>query len=219
MGIGSNTNQDDNGLNALLADYAAGRLSAPLHGLVAGHLVMKSENRAFVATLEAMKAASLELQDNVPLSDRNKVLERILSAVEHVPVAGQSPSHALIPPPVAAFIGDDWPNLKWHTVMPGLKEVRLPCEAGTDASLLWIKAGRVMPAHTHDGTEVTLVLQGGFSDGNGHYCRGDIAIADSDVEHRPRADEGDDCVCFVVNDAPLRLTGPIARFIHRIRGH
>lgn len=219
MGTVSEITQDDKGLNALLADYAAGLLPAPLHGLVAGHLVLKPDSRAFVAALETLKAASIESQDQAPVSDRAARLDRIFQAADVNSIGAPVSSSKLLPAPVAAFVGEDWSSLKWQSVMPGLKEVRLPCQAGTDASLLWIKAGRVMPAHTHDGTEVTLVLQGGFSDGSGHYCRGDIAIADSAIEHRPRADEGEDCICFVVNDAPLRLTGPIARFLSRMRGH
>jgi putative transcriptional regulator len=62
-------------------------------------------------------------------------------------------------------------------------------------------------------------LKGGFTDASGHYSRGDIAIADADIDHRPRADEGDDCICFVVNDAALKLTGPVARFFNHLTGH
>jgi putative transcriptional regulator len=76
-----------------------------------------------------------------------------------------------------------------------------------------------MPSHTHEGSEITLVLRGGFSDATGHYRRGDIAIADSEVDHRPRADEDEDCICFAVTDAPLRLTGPVARFVQRLLRH
>ena len=85
-----------------------------------------------------------------------------------------------------------------------------------EAVLYWINPGRVMPSHTHDGSEVTLVLRGGFSDPTGHYRRGDIAIADSDLDHHPRADEDEDCICFAVIDAPLRLTGTVGRIVQRI---
>jgi putative transcriptional regulator len=109
----------------------------------------------------------------------------------------------------------------WRTVLPGIREFHVPHaeKAGGEASLLWIKPGRIMPSHTHDGAEVTLVLKGGFSDASGHYRRGDIAFADSDVDHRPRADEDEDCICFAVTDAPLRLTGPFGRIVQRLFGH
>jgi len=62
-------------------------------------------------------------------------------------------------------------------------------------------------------------LKGGFSDIMGHYRRGDIAVADGDVDHRPRADNGGDCICFAVTDAPVRLTGLIGRFLQRFSGY
>ena len=37
------------------------------------------------------------------------------------------------------------------------------------------------------GTELTLVLAGGFSDETGHFLRGDLAEADASVDHRPVA--------------------------------
>ena len=39
-----------------------------------------------------------------------------------------------------------------------------------------------------------------------------IAYADDDVDHRPIADEGEDCLCFAVTEGSLRLTGPVGRF-------
>ncbi len=80
--------------------------------------------------------------------------------------------------------------------------------------LLRIKAGTALPQHTHEGHEFTLLLAGGFSDASGHYLRGDVAVADASVDHRPVADDGEDCLCLAVTDAPLRLTGPFGRYLN-----
>ncbi len=66
--------------------------------------------------------------------------------------------------------------------------------------------GARLPSHTHEGSEYTLVLKGGFTDVLGHFRRGDVAIADQNVDHSPLADPDEDCFCFVVLDAPIRLT-------------
>ena len=209
----------DHPIDALMAQYAAGQLSPALHGLVAAHLAIKPENRGFVGALEAMRAQDLE---TVPASAiRNR--DSRLAAIFDAPEAGRRPvSHdGILPAPLADFIGYRLDNVPWRTVLPGIREFHVPHveKQGGEASLLWIKPGRIMPSHTHDGTEVTLVLKGGFSDATGHYRRGDIAIADSDLDHRPRADEDEDCVCFAVTDAPLRLTGPVGRIFQRFFGH
>ena len=74
-----------------------------------------------------------------------------------------------------------------------------------------VRAGKAVPQHTHEGNELTLVLEGSFHDELGRYARGDLAITDPTVEHRPVADEGQDCLCLAVTDARLRLTGPLGR--------
>lgn len=72
-----------------------------------------------------------------------------------------------------------------------------------------------MPVHSHEGSEYTLVLKGSFRDETGHYGVGDISIADGDVNHRPMISRDEDCICFTVTDAPLRLTGTIGRLFEQ----
>ena len=71
-----------------------------------------------------------------------------------------------------------------------------------------------MPVHTHEGSEYTLVLKGSFSDASGRYGVGDIAIADDAINHRPMISRDEDCICFTVTDAPLRLTGTIGKLLN-----
>ena len=80
-------------------------------------------------------------------------------------------------------------------------------DPGFEFSLLRIRAGGFIPTHRHRGTEMTLVLQGGFSDATGTYHRGDFLMRGSEDEHAPRALDDEDCICLAVLDAPLRFTG------------
>ena len=206
-------------LNALLADYAAGHLNPALHSLVGAHLSIRPENRAFVASLEAMHADEL-VGEAAPLPRRSELLDRIFVSETRAPFLRQRASNEVVPSILQSFIGVGLDDVKWRTVLPGLKEFRITDrESNVEASLLRIRPGRRMPSHTHEGTEVTLVLKGGFTDAGGHYCRGDIAIADGEVDHRPRADDHEECICFAVTDAPLRLTGPLGRIWHHLTGH
>lgn len=203
-------------IDALLAGYATGMLSAPLSTLVASHLSISSSNRSYVAALESLCGVVLSETKGKPLSRREACLEAIFASDEAVAAEKASPvDDPVLPAPLAAFLGHGLDQVSWRTVMPGLKEYRF----GDDASLLWISAGRRMPNHTHEGTETTLVLKGSFSDSTGRYARGDIAIGDEELDHRPVAGSEEDCICFVVNDAPLRLTGPVGRFIELFRRH
>jgi putative transcriptional regulator len=175
--------------DALLAAYVAGTLAEPARLLVRSHLDLSPDNRGFVRDLETAGGRMLDDIAPMALSDRDGMLASILD-----------------------FIGRDVEALPWKTRLPGFREYRVAEEDGCVASLLWIRAGQAMPTHTHHGTELTLVLEGGFSDLDGHFVRGDVAYADDDVDHRPIADEGEDCLCFAVTEGSLRLTGPVGRF-------
>jgi putative transcriptional regulator len=204
-------------LDALLASYAVGTLSRPLHTLVASHLALKPDNRNFVSALEGLAADTMETSQPAAVKNRDKRLNGIFA--DTTAKQGAPGPDAFIPAPLAAYLKRDYESLAWKAVMPGLKEVKLEDRAGLEASLLWIKAGRAMPAHTHPGIEATLVLKGSFSDKAGVFARGDMSVVDSDMDHKPVAGEGDDCICFAVSEGPVRLTGTLARIFQRLTRH
>jgi putative transcriptional regulator len=213
-------NGQSGALDALLASYAAGALSRPLHILVASHLVLKSDNRAFVATLEDVIASDIA-DGSATLSSRERdsrlaaIFSIAIPEAEDLPEAGA----AFLPAPLSQYIGQAYETLPWRSVMPGLKEVQFDHAPGCEASMLWIKRGCAMPAHTHPGIEATLVLKGSFEDASGFYGRGDLAVVDSDVDHKPVAGRDEDCICFAVSDGPVKLTGPIARLFQKLIRH
>jgi putative transcriptional regulator len=83
---------------------------------------------------------------------------------------------------------------------------------------LFIPAGVAMPDHGHHGMEMTMVLQGAFQDEGDHFGRGDVEIADSEIEHTPMADLDEDCICLAVTDAPLRFKGLLPRIMQKFIG-
>ena len=202
-------------LDALLATYCIGTLDPATHALVASHLLLKPDNRRFVAALEALAASEMEKASPAPVPRREQALAEIFASKAPVDRGLRS---AILPAPLLRLVGADVGDLKWRTKIPGVREYRIAETARGDASLLWIRAGRRMPSHTHEGSEVTLVLKGSFSDVTGRYARGDVAVAESDLDHRPMTEEGDDCLCFAVTDAPLHLTGPVGRILDRFFG-
>lgn len=216
------TGQTDQPLDTLLANYARGSLSAPLHALVESHLVIRPEGRRFVSALEAASASQIERVEPVSMPDRDRRLAAIFAQADE-PVRTPAPPRyardAVVPYPLARYLGTSLAETPWRTLLPGVKEYRVSDNEDGEATLYWIRGGRKIPSHTHEGSEYTLVLKGAFSDIHGHYARGDIAIADMDVDHQPKADPDEDCFCFAVTDAPLRLTGPIGRIVQKIFRH
>ncbi len=213
--------QDTDALNALIGGYCAGTLNPALHVLVETHLSISPRNRRYASVLDEIGADSLLMAEQdapAPVSRRDQRLASIFASSEIARPTNTQPC-AVLPAPLQAYLGKGLNDLRWKRVLPGLKEYSLARETGLDVSLLWIAAGRKMPTHTHDGSEVTLVLKGSFSDSTGRYSRGDIAIADSELNHQPIADAQEDCICFVVNDAPLHMTGPVGRIFDKLFGH
>lgn len=209
---------DVRAIDALLAGYASGALSPPLYALVASHLAISPQNRGFVSFLEAAHGCELEQREPAALSNRDAMLAAIFEQPEVRPERSVR-LDPVLPPPLVRYMGCGLQDVPWKRLLPGVREYKVADAPDYEAVLYWIRAGRKMPQHTHEGAEITLVLQGAFSDVYGHYARGDISVADQDVEHRPIADPGEDCICFAVTDAPLRLTGPIGRVMQRIFGH
>jgi putative transcriptional regulator len=202
-------------IDGLLAQYAIGDLPRALHALVGSHCELNSASARFVADLESLRAAEVARMAPVALKGRDAMLAAIFDAPER-PVRALT-SDGVFPHALRSYTGFDSAETPWRRVLPGIRECVLEDADGIEAKLFWIKAGRKLPHHTHEGQEFTVVLRGGFSDINGHYARGDIAIADADVDHRPIADDdGEDCICFAVTDAPLRLTGPVGKFVQSL---
>lgn len=201
----------------LLASYGAGSLDPARHALVASHLLLKPENRGFVRAVENTIAAEVCLNGTVsPLARRDARLGAIFESDDEPPAALEPMGFQVLPEPLRRFMGCNLDDVSWSFVVPGVKECRLADVGRGSASLLRVKAGRRLPQHTHEGSEITLVLTGAFSDPLGRYARGDIAIADGAIDHSPVVDSEEDCICFAVTDAPLVLTSPLGRIVQKI---
>jgi putative transcriptional regulator len=210
-------------IDTVLAAYAAGTLSAPLSVLVTSHLQMKAENRPYVAGLEGIGGAMLDTVDPVPVPDRDRRLAAIVSTAER----GEWPEpldqasdgmNALLPPALCAYLGRPFDTCRWRTRLPGLQQCVIAKDAAREVSFLRCRAGKSLPAHSHDGLEATLILAGGYSDVTGRYARGDIAIADETIKHRPIIDRDGECVVFLVLEGGVRLTSPWGRILQRLMG-
>lgn len=201
-------------MDALLASFAAGTLPRALHALVGAHLELNPVSRDYVASLEASLAAGVEKGEMLPVHHRRARLDAIF-ALE--PVALREADDELRS--LRHFAGRGLAELRFGTILPGVKECRIATDDGTTAVFYRIAPGRKLPQHTHEGSEYTLVIRGAFRDETGRYGRGDVAISDEAIDHTPVAEGNEECLCFAVFDGPLRLTGPIGRFFNRLVRH
>jgi putative transcriptional regulator len=111
------------------------------------------------------------------------------------------------PPLIQRLMQGDYKDLKWKNLSKKVHISRLRTgDVDNEFALYRIDAGASIPKHTHKGTELTLVLEGGFSDDQGHYEVGDFIMRDAEQQHSPTATGDRDCICIGVLDAPIRFT-------------
>jgi len=205
---------------AFLMDYAAGNTSESMSLLIATHLALCPNCRSRFADFESVGGAMLEALPAAAMDDG--ALSAVLARLDDPDLADFTPvsdpgndgeDRPILPQPLRSYVGTSPDNLAWQQVIRGLEEFDLEV-GGAKTKLLRIKPGASMPQHTHEGRELTLVLDGTYDDEIGHFARGDVAVLDDEVDHRPIAGPGRDCICLAVIDAPLRLTGRFGRFLN-----
>ncbi|MEM1376501.1 MAG: ChrR family anti-sigma-E factor [Pseudomonadota bacterium] len=205
------TNEHFSSLDTLLSGYVAGTLPVPVQVLIESHLELSEKNHGFVSGLETAAGDHLTSIAPTALRNRDSALEAIFAAEPMTHLAQRSNTCDTLPTSLHNFIGYRVEDIPWKTKMPGFREFDLPDVDGCHVSMFWIKPGRTVPAHTHEGTELSLIVDGAFHDARGRFGRGDISIADDSVDHRPTAEADRPCIGFAVCDGPLRLTGSLTQ--------
>jgi len=197
----------------LLMAYAAGTLPEPYALVVASHVSMCDECRAQLAAHECVGGVVLETSDASTVSGNLKaqVLAGLDDPVPAQPVYKRS---GVFPVPVMQALKGKPP--KWKSLGFGVRQSVLQSSAEGSVRLLYIPGGQSVPEHSHTGLELTLVLQGAFSDETGRFGVGDLEIADDDLDHTPVADIGAPCICLAATGAPLRFKSWMPRLFQPI---
>lgn len=196
---------------ALLASYVSGTLAHPFALVVAAHVSICEECRANLAAHEAVGGALLDDFDPIAISGdlRNRVMAGLDD--DGMPEPVRPRGDATYPTPVLEALGGKAP--RWRSLGPGAKQCILEANKTGSVRLLHIAPGYAVPDHTHGGLELTLVLQGAFHDATGRFGRGDLEVADDDLEHTPIADSGLPCICLAATDAPLKFSSFVPRLL------
>ena len=200
-------------LDALLVDYAAGALSQPLEILIETHLAMNPESAKTMQML--MQLGGILLEECEPVSLSEDALDKVMSAIAEDEEPLQKVTHSensLLPRPISDYIPDLSCTKSWRSAGIGIArhDVKFS-QSDMRATIYRIQPSRAVPSHSHTGSEITLVLAGGFSDESGTFGPGDIAVQEAGEVHKPVADADGECIVFAVNEGDIRLVGPFGR--------
>jgi putative transcriptional regulator len=201
----------------LLTEQAAGTLPLAQAACVTAHLNYCDSCTRTVGQLQQVGAALFAASDSETVGDA--LLERVLARLdEEAPLSyqrqiapaarsGADGARCETPALLQRLMRGDFSDLPWKKVTDALSTALIRTgDPQFEFSLLKIRAGGEVPSHGHRGSEMTLVLQGGFADQNGSYHPGDFLYQGPGDTHAPRAFADEDCICLAVLEAPLRFT-------------
>ncbi|GHA44410.1 transcriptional regulator [Amylibacter ulvae] len=199
--------------DAMLKAYAAGNISPHFATLVAAHISMCETCRVALGAHEAVGGALLDVTKAVDVSSSLKtdVFSKLDAPFVPKPVFDRS---GIYPGPIVQAMKGQEP--RWKSLGMGIRQHIISYDKQGSLRLLYIPAGQAVPEHGHNGLELTLVLQGSFSDETGQFGVGDVEVGDEDLAHVPTADAGAPCICLAATDASLRFAGLIPRMLQPI---
>jgi putative transcriptional regulator len=218
---------------ATIISFAAGALSQEMAAVAATHIDVCDVCRERLSDAEHIGGALLGQQQPAAGADGARgarLREAMLDLLDEEPkleadaADGSAPPTGVpadqdsLPRPLQPYFGRSWRALRWRWMAPGVHMIRAARGSGDTLILLKIAPGKSMPVHSHQGTELTQILQGAYDDALGHYAPGDVADLDNEVEHQPITAPGVPCVCVAALDAPLRFPGWLARKLQPLVG-
>jgi putative transcriptional regulator len=208
-----------------LGSFTAGTLMESISLVVASHLLLCRVCQARHNQLEHI--GGMHLLQAPPATTSVDFLQKTLLRLGKQEITSPQ-THAsanlqvnnILPSPLRKFIPTELENIEWNSLAPGIKARPLTgLNTGNGIlSLLKIAPGMSIPDHSHQGTELTLVLKGSFSDEIGQFGIGDIADLDNFTQHQPIADTSEACICLIATDASLKFTGLMPRLVQYFTG-
>lgn len=173
-----------------------------LHNADSAFLAEKTESDC-----EATNFLSQEMEDLIGEITMDLSIDKVIPMpIKHFSVKGKK--YAL-PTALNHLEQSNWQNLG------KISRSRIELDDGDlRSSMLHIDAGGEVPPHTHSGFELTVLLDGSFTDDMGTYNKGDFVWLDGQHTHNPKTLDG--CICYTVVSNPLHFTQGVSRLLNPI---
>ncbi len=208
----------------ILNDYTQGNLPAGWSVAISAHLELCQSCKRKFGELESNVVTSWALgatEKSTPdfshlvanIIDQPQVDSIDSSVSRKLPIKEiHMLDHSFTLPRILAKAANE--GLVWKKLAGGINQAKVDIDTETQCEFIYMSPGSQTPMHKHQGNEITLVLDGSFSDGEGTYQAADFIIRSGNDEHQPVSEEG--CLCFAVLDSPLTFTRGLARLFNPI---
>jgi putative transcriptional regulator len=206
---------------SLLAAYADGSIDAAQGLVVATHLDICACCREQVRKNEEYLANQVFSSSKASVDDDSDAMAEMLSSILASPQESGSTTSVPVPKSCRVEVNGksiDIPHRlskfieksRWKSYAGKVFSQPLDIAGDAKVSLMYMGKDVSVPQHTHKGTELTLVLHGGFSDDSGYYGVGDFIERDASIRHSPTTGH-EDCLCLTLLTEPMLFTQGVAR--------
>ena len=221
------TTEAEPAFSELYSAYAAGCLDPAFALLVETQAALRPDIKSNIQLSEIIAAIHFEQAEPVELE--TGAVDRALAAIDDLEADNaptrrvlNSVSDALeelldLPAPLREPALMSAGESGWKFTAPGLRRLSLPISDKSETELFRIEPGAAVPRHTHEGSEFTLVVSGGFTDETGAYGPGDLSVKGPADTHQPVADDDGPCIVLAVRDGGLRFQG-VMGIVQRLMG-
>lgn len=188
----------------ILAAYASGTLESGFGLVVGAHVEGCAACRAQIRTFEAVSGAAL--QEVTPAAVADNALARVMARLDAQAAAPKADTRPLL---------ERLPLKPKKWVAPGVwvAAVDTPHAADDRVYLLSVAAGGLTARHEHEGREFCTVLKGAYRDELGLFSAGDFAAAEGELNHQPRVEGDEECICLFATEGRLKPQGFLARMV------
>lgn len=208
-----------------LSEYVAGTLADSEALCVSTHLTYCEQCRKETADLMHFGATLFDHQQGTD-DTLDTALQQALSDIDSkapdsldqhspddAPMPAATDEHKQLPHVIRKLINKNANELSWRKIGNKISMARLN-DLGDEKEITLhkLQPGSSVSEHDHHGREITVVLDGSFSDDDGQYFPGDFLIREPGETHHPKANE--ECLCLAVCDAPVKFTGLFARLLN-----
>jgi putative transcriptional regulator len=205
--------------DSTLMSFAAGSLPGALSVVAAAHVAACSQCARELRRMEQIGSALFAGLAPSTLTKAAPV--RALAGSEADPDMPNAVANSTeMPGPLGQLVGPGLDTIAWTRLGLGVwqHKVALGDATGGDLRLLKISPGQRMPNHGHGGSELTLILDGAYTDKTGTYRTGDVADHGDDLEHVPVACSEHGCICVVAAERPARFKAVIQKMLQPLTG-
>lgn len=194
----------------VLLRYYAGHYEPAYNLVLASHVKQCKTCQDHLSILSEVAACSLEQEVPVGMAaSASDVLNRSKSS------EAVKPYEKVKVVSIDDYLINSLGDVKWKWLTPNLRQYIIPIGGKATARLLRIDAGHSVPPHGHSGEEMTLILSGGYFDGDEAYQKGDIHISNHETPHIPVAMKDQPCIVLAATDSPLIFQDLIPRLLQR----